>query len=75
VQTDKLKAVVFDLVNTLGHFTETVNEVEASLFLVDRGYEIYSQTFKHALGFTVRDVQEAMNPIKIWINPQTQSTS
>jgi len=48
----ELKVVVFDLVNTFGHFTETVKEAEASSFLVDRSYEIYPQTFKQALGFT-----------------------
>ncbi|MCW3978383.1 MAG: HAD family hydrolase, partial [Candidatus Bathyarchaeota archaeon] len=49
----KLKAVVFDLFNTLGRFPEVISDNEASSFLVGRGYEVYPQAFRHAFGFTV----------------------
>lgn len=49
----KLKAVVFDLFNTLGHFPHIVGDDAVSSFLVSRGYEVYPQTFKWAFGFTV----------------------
>ncbi|MFX0200392.1 MAG: HAD family hydrolase [Candidatus Hodarchaeota archaeon] len=47
-----IKAVIFDLVKTLGEF-ELISEYEASIFLRNKGYEIYPQTWRSAFGFVL----------------------
>jgi FMN phosphatase YigB (HAD superfamily) len=49
----KIRAVVFDLFRTLGCFPHTISDEMVSSFLVNRGYEVYSQTFRWAFGFAV----------------------
>jgi len=46
-----IKAALFDLYGTLAHVKEPVSDRQACEFLVDRGYEVYSQAFKAARQF------------------------
>ena len=47
-----IKAVIFDLFKTLGEF-ELISEYEASIFLRNKGYVIYPQTWRSAFGFVL----------------------
>ena len=48
-----IKAVVFDLVKTLGEFERLITDDEVTTFLREKGYEVYPQAWRHAFGFVV----------------------
>jgi HAD superfamily hydrolase (TIGR01509 family) len=48
-----IRAVVFDLFKTLGEFEWTITDEDATSLLIDRGYEVYPQAWRHAFSFVV----------------------
>jgi HAD superfamily hydrolase (TIGR01549 family) len=48
-----IKAIIFDLVRTLGEFKHLVNEEEASSLLRELGYKVYPQAWKYSFGFVL----------------------
>lgn len=44
----RIRAVLFDLYGTLAHVVNAITDERASRFLVERGYEVYPQSFKAA---------------------------
>lgn len=49
----RVKAVIFDLFKTLGEFESYITDEQVSEILVNWGYPIYPQTWKHAFPFVI----------------------
>jgi len=48
-----IKAVIFDLVKTLGEFERQITDDEVTTLLREKGYEVYPQAWRHAFSFVV----------------------
>ena len=49
----RVKAIIFDLFKTLGEFESYITDEQVSDILINRGYPIYPQTWKHAFHFVI----------------------
>lgn len=48
-----IKAVIFDLIKTLGEVERPITDDDATSLLREEGYEVYPQAWRHAFGFVV----------------------